>query len=258
MDVPITTSKEVKINRWLPYWAVLQADLHMTLRSWVYRLWLFVSVLATGGYLLFHIALQQQAGMLQKASLTVSDLLLWSVVAGATLVIVLTGGSISSERGTMADSVLSRGISRYQYFLAKWHARVAVVLGTFFFTGMVALLGSHFFLHEDLSLGGSLVALITIMALLATVTTCGVTVSAISNSTLLGIAMLWIGLYGLGYSLTRLPTSYSTPTIVLRNLPFVLQGQYDLHVHGRIVLWSAVSSCLVALVGLGYFSRRDV
>ncbi len=259
MDAPATTApKIVKINRWLPYWAVLQSDLHMTLRSWVYRLWLLVSVLATGGYLLFHIALQKQAGMLQKASLTVSDLLLWSFVAGATLVVVLTGGSISSERGTMADSVLSRGISRYQYFLGKWHARIAVVLGTFFFTGLFALLGSHFFLHEDLNLGGSLVALITIMALLATVTTCGVTVSAISNSTLLGIALLWIGLYGLGYTLTRLPTNYITPAFVLSSLPYVLQGNYDVHVHGRIVMWSVLSSLLVALIGLGYFSRRDV
>src|SRR5262249_36217742 len=152
-------------NRWLPYWAVLQSDLHMTLRSWVYRLWLFISVMATAGYLLYHIALQQRAGMVQPASLTVSDLLLWSFIVGASLVVVLTGGSISSERGTMADSVLSRGISRYQYFLGKWHARLAVVLGTFFFTGIFALSGSYFFLHEDLNLGGSLVALITIISL---------------------------------------------------------------------------------------------
>ena len=70
MDAPATIAttpkKVVKINRWLPYWAVFQSDLHMTLRSWVYRLWLFISVMATGGYLLFHIALQQQAGMLQS------------------------------------------------------------------------------------------------------------------------------------------------------------------------------------------------
>lgn len=258
VSVPVPVKKEVKINRWLPYWAVLQADLHMTLRSWVYRFWLLISVLATGAYLLFHIALQQKAGLIQPASLKVSDLLLWSFLAGVTLVIVLTGGSISSERGTMADSVLSRGISRYQYFLGKWHARVAVVLGTFFVTGLFGLVGSHFFLHEDLNPGGSLVALATIMALLATVTTCGVTVSAISNSTMLGIALLWVGLYGVGFASTWLPGHIWTPTAVLHNLPFVLQGYYDIHVHGRIIAWSAVSSLLVALVGLAYFGRRDV
>ena len=86
MDAP-APPKEMKINRWLPYWAVLQADLQMTLRSWGYRIWLFISILATGAYLLFHIALQQKAGLLQPASLKVSDLLLWSFLAGVTLVI---------------------------------------------------------------------------------------------------------------------------------------------------------------------------
>ena len=35
-----------RFNRVLPYWAVLQADVHQTLRSWVYRTWVLVSVLA--------------------------------------------------------------------------------------------------------------------------------------------------------------------------------------------------------------------
>ena len=43
----------VKINRWLPYWAVFQADVRQTLRSWVYRFWVLLSVLATVGYLLY-------------------------------------------------------------------------------------------------------------------------------------------------------------------------------------------------------------
>ena len=46
---------------------------------------------------------------------------------------------------------------------------------------------------------GSLLALATAAALLATVITCGVTVSSIANNTLLGIAVLWMLLYGAGY-----------------------------------------------------------
>src|SRR5207248_8733832 len=96
-------------------------------------------------------------------------------------------GSISGERGTLPDSVLSRGISRYQYFLGKWHARLVAVVGTFVTMGLLALAGSLFLFNEDLDLGGSLMALSTLVAFLAVVTTCGVTVSAISNSTVLGI-----------------------------------------------------------------------
>ena len=61
------------------------------------------------------------------------------------------------------------------------------------------------------------------------------------QGTMLGIALLWIGLYGVGFALTWLPSHISTPTAVLHNLPFVLQGYYDIHVHGRIIAWSAVA-----------------
>src|SRR5207248_9980672 len=104
-------------------------------------------------YLRCRVGVYGDAGMIQLASTLISDMLRWSVLGSVTLIVVLTAGSISSERGTMADSVLSRGISRYQYFLAKWHARLAVVLGTFLVMGLVALVGSFLFLHDDLSLG---------------------------------------------------------------------------------------------------------
>jgi Ni,Fe-hydrogenase I cytochrome b subunit len=96
------------------------------------------------------------------------------------------------------------------------------------------------------------------MGLLLAVATCGVTVSAIANSTMLGIALLWVALYGVGFALYLLPAGYVSPVRVFKNLPHVLQGFYDLRYHGRLVGWSLLGSVLVASVGLGYFGRRDV
>src|SRR5262249_53999948 len=163
MDAP-AAGKAVKINRWLPYWAVFQNDIHQTLRSWVYRTWVLVSVLAGGGYLLYRVGVDHEAGIVQNASVLISDLLRWTVLGSVTLIIILTVGTIASERGTMADSVLSRGISRYQYFLGKWHARLATVLGTFFIMGVFWLAASHFLLHEDMRLHGAAMALVTVAA----------------------------------------------------------------------------------------------
>src|SRR5580698_6077173 len=174
-----TTNKPVQINRWLPYWAVMQADMHQTVRSWVYRFWVLATLLATVGYLLYRYGVYREAGIVQPASSVVSELLRWTVLGSITLIVALTAGSISSERGTMADSVLSRGISRYQYFLGKLHGRLATVLGTYLILAGISLVSGLFFLHEDLSLGGSVVALVTVAVLLSTVITCGVTVSAV-------------------------------------------------------------------------------
>jgi ABC-2 type transport system permease protein len=257
MDSP-QPIKTARINRWLPYWAVLQADVRSTLRSWVYRTWVLVSMMCAVAYLIYKVGVYREAGIVQHASAMVSDLLRWCVFGSVTLIIVLTAGCISSERGTMADSVLSRGISRYQYFFGKWHARLVTVLGTFLAMGLVALIASFFLFHEDLTLTGGLVALVAVMAVLAAVISCGVTASAIFNNTLVGIAVLWIAIYGTGFVLSVFPDHYLTPYRIINSLPQILHGEYNLRVIGRLIGWSALASCVLALVGLGYFSRRDV
>lgn len=254
----IATKKRVAINRWLPYWAVFQADVRQTAQSWVYRTWVLVSVLAIAGYLLFRYGPYHEAGLVQSAAGFFSDLLRWTVLGSAAVVVVLAGGSISSERGTMADSVLSRGISRYQYFLGKWHARLVTVLGTYVALGLLAMTCGLILFHEDLSLVGGLVALLTVAALLAAVITGGVAVSAIANSTVVGIAVLWLLLYGGGFALSLLPESYLTPDRILQRLPYTLRGYYNLDDLGRLVGWSCAFSAVAALVGMGYFARRDV
>jgi hypothetical protein len=251
-------TKSVKIKRWLPYWAVFQADMRQTLGSWVYRAWVLVSMVTAIGYLLYRKGVDSEAGIVQHASNLMSDLLRWCVFGSVTLIIVLTAGSISAERGTMADSVLSRGISRYQYFLGKWHARLVTVLGTFLTMGLIVLAGSFVLLHGDLSPLGSLLALVTVAALLGIVISSGVTASAIFNSTVLGIAVLWITLYGTGFLLSLLPAGYLSPYQVVSSLPAILRGEYNVYLLGRVVGWSALVSTALALVGLGYFSRRDV
>jgi ABC-2 type transport system permease protein len=251
-------NKPVKINRWLPYWAVMQADIHQTLRSWVYRFWVMATVLTTVGYLLYRYGVYREAGIIQPASSVVSELLRWTVLGSVTLIVALTAGSISSERGTMADSVLSRGISRHQYFLGKWHSRLATVLVTFLSMAVVVLVGSIFLLHEDVSFTGSLVALATVSALLAAVITCGVTVSALCNSTVLGIALLWVILYGGGFALSLLPARYPSPDRALTSLPFILRGYYDLETLGQLVGWCAIFCVVIAVVGLARFARRDI
>jgi hypothetical protein len=254
----VTPSARPQYNRWLPYWAVFQADVHQTMRSWVYRVWVLVSVLAAVGYILYRCGLAHEAGIVQPASKLIADLLRWTTLGSVTLIVVLTAGSISSERGTMADSVLSRGISRHQYFLGKWHSRLVTVLLTFVVLCGAALVASLFLLHEDLDLGGCAMAVLTVCVLLAAVVTCGVTVSAICNSTVLGIAVLWIVLYGGGFALSWLPARYPSPSRALNCLPFILKGYYDPDVLLGLMGWSALVSLAVALVGLAHFARRDI
>lgn len=257
MDAPVA-GKVPKINRFLPYWAVFQADIRQTLQSWVYRTWVLIWLLAAVGFLIYQVGVYKEANIVQLASSTMGNVLRWSVLGSVTLIIMLTASSISSDRGTLADSVLCRGISRYQYFMAKWHARLVTVLVTFAVMGSLILTSSFFLLHDDLSLSGSIVALLTVLVLLAAVITCGVTFSALTNNTLMGITVLWLFIYGIGFTLSLLPPRFPSPDQALNRLTYVLQGKYDLQYLGQLAMWSAILSGLVALVGIGYFSQRDV
>jgi len=257
MDGLASTRRPV-YNRWLPYWAVYQADVQQTLRSWVYRVWVAVALLAIVGFLLYRCGVAHEAGIVQPASAIMSQLLRWTVLGSVTLIVALTAGCISSERGALADSVLSRGISRHQYFLGKWHSRLTSVLVTFFVLSSGALLASTFVLHEDLSLLGCVMALLTVAALLVAVVTCGVTISAICNSTALGVAVLWVLLYGGGFALSLLPSRMTSPDRALAQLPHILQGHYDAPLLGNLIGCALGFSVVVAIAGLAYFARRDV
>jgi ABC-2 type transport system permease protein len=257
MDVPATI-KPVRINRWLPYWAVLQADVHQTLRSWVYRTWVLVSVASAAGFVIYHAGVSREAGIVLNASKLISDLLRWTMLGSVTLVIVLTASCISSERGTMADSVLSRGISRYQYFFGKWHARLFSVLTTFLILGSTTLLSSYLLLADDLSVAGCLAALLTVAALLTAVVSCGVAVSALVNSSVLGISIIWLAIYGSGFVLSLLPTYLPSPGRTVANLGSILRGYYDVQALLRLAGWSLAVSVGMAVVGSIGFARRDV
>jgi ABC-type transport system involved in multi-copper enzyme maturation permease subunit len=251
----------IRFNRWLPYWAVFQADVQLTMKSWIYRVWVFVTVLVAAGYLLYRLGVYREAGIHVAASKYLGDLLEWSVLGSVALIVVLTGGSISSERATLADSILCRGISRYQYFLGKWHARLLTVLTTYFAIVGLALVACLILLPEDrLTLDGSLVGMAVVAGLLAAVITCGVTVSAMVNNTLVGVTVLWMVLYGGGFALSLMPTThyFPSPQVALQRLPHILKGHYALESCGQLIGWSLGASLVVAIVGMISFSRKDV
>jgi hypothetical protein len=260
MDVaPATAVPRAKINRFLPYWAVFQADLRQMLQSWIYRVWVLLSFGTAIGYLLYRFGAKQESGMMQPAPQMVGDLLHWVIFGSVSLIIVLTAGAICAERGTMADSVLSRGISRYQYFLGKLHSRLLLVLGTYFAMCVIALGGGFFLLHgESLTLIGSVVAIVTVAAVLVIVVTSGVSVSAVSNNTVVSIAVVWLTLNGIGFLMTFLPAHYPSPDRALEHLPDVLCGRFHIQRVYEMVLGCLGISFGIGLVGMISFSRRDV
>jgi hypothetical protein len=252
----------LRFNKFLPYWAVLQTDLRLTVRSWVYRLWVLVTLVAAAGFLLYRVGLHREAGIVQSAAAQCGDLFRMMVVGSLALVVVLAVSAVSAERGTVADSILSRGISRHQYFLAKWHARLLVVVITFALLSVIVLAAGYFLFKSDaetdLTIGGGLAAVAAVSAILAVIVSWGVVIGSLTSGTVLGITVFWLMLYGMGFLFSLLPEPWPSPDRELSRLKFVLRGQFNEALLLNLALCSAVLCALAAVVGLIGFSRRDV
>lgn len=243
---------------WLPFLAVFQTDLRSTTRNWVWRTWVFTSLGAAVLYLTHRFAVYREAGWVLTVDKVVANLLHWTALATVTLVVAFTCGAIATERGSLADSVLCRGISRYQYFFAKLHARLLAVLGTYLILAG-GLLGVAAFVFPGLvTLTGCAAAIGSLGAVLAAIVCCGVATSAVCGSTVISVTLLWVTLYGIGFGLTFLPVGYVTPDRLIDAAPRVLRGEFD-----RDALWFTCNCALVvaavaSLAGAVGFSRKDV
>jgi len=107
----------------MPFQAILRHDLRTLRSSWLVRLWLVGTVLLT-----FLVASSNWA-RLQTAPLVALLLVPYLVFPWFLVVMVLGVNPLSGVRlEALADGFLSRPITRQEYLLAIWAARVIIVL----------------------------------------------------------------------------------------------------------------------------------
>ena len=110
----------------MPSLAILQHELRSLRSSWLVRLWL------AGSLLLAFLILAPGWGSLQTAPLLAAELVPFLVVPWCLVVMVLGVTPMSGGRAEeMADGILCRPVTRAEYLLAAWAARVLVVLGVY-------------------------------------------------------------------------------------------------------------------------------
>ncbi len=110
----------------MPFLAILRYDLKTLIGSWMVRLWL------AGTALLTLLILLVNWGSLQSSLLIATLLFPYLVLPWFLVVMILGVEPVAGSRvEVLADGILSRPVTRYEYLLAVWAARVALVLGGF-------------------------------------------------------------------------------------------------------------------------------
>ena len=110
----------------MPALAIFQHEWRGLWASWLVRLWLIASVLWT------LLTLPEKWARVQTAPLISSLMFPYLVFPWFIIVVFLGITPVTGARlEALSDGILSRPIARYEYFLACWAARVAVVLSVF-------------------------------------------------------------------------------------------------------------------------------
>lgn len=121
--------------RLAPTMAILKHDLGTLASSWLVRAWL----IASGLFVLLLIAGQWRT--FPDAPMIALILFPYLVLPWYLVVIMLGIGPVAGNRiESLADGILSRPVTRYEYLLASWAARVIAVLGVFLIVAVPAIL----------------------------------------------------------------------------------------------------------------------
>lgn len=183
-NVPMTTTP----SRFLPFYGVLAADLTTMARSWLVRIWLVISALVAFGIIMESV----KKGRLAQE--VVPELLQTHLVVWSTMVIVLSA-ALPAERGPTADSILSRGVTRYAYLLAKYLSRLLTVLVVSVAVLAPAAFFTHLHLKGDCSIPGTMMGLLLLLLAYALLLCVGFVLGLCFQTQFYAIPVTWAFAY---------------------------------------------------------------
>lgn len=173
----------------MPFLAILQHELRTLWESWLVRLWLIATALLT------LILTVSSWSHFQTAPLIASLLFPYLVFPWFLVVMVLGVSPVSGSRSeALADGILSRPVTRYEYLLAAWSARVLLVLGVYLVVIVPAIsvvtLADRPVPDDTVTLYGVLGALGVVGLVLTFLVSLGFLLGTLLRKTLLAVVLL--------------------------------------------------------------------
>ncbi len=188
--------------RTMPFTAILLHDLRTLWSGWLVRLWLITTALLT----LFLLAANWTK--FQDAPLIASLLFPYLVFPWFFVVVVLGVSTVSGSRAeALADGILSRPVSRVQYILATWLARVLLVLSVYLVviipSIMLVTLAKRPAVPDDtVTVFGVITSLIVVALVLMFLVSLGFLMGTLLRKPLLAVVVLVFVWYPIGFILS--------------------------------------------------------
>ena len=233
-----------------PFWAIVQADLGSLFRSKITYGWLlaavFIQVIRTLG-----------SHGVETVSAVVSSGLGDFVYIWALVIIGLSASSVSSEGGELADSVMSKSVTRMDYVFAKFASRISYTLVTFsLVTALLVGLGLRLEVGDYDTLGLAAAVLLVALALV-TLTALGVGLSVTMPNSVMAIVALLVLWYAMTALFPTVGLGFLSPGSLLGMLPDLVKGAWSWGEGETALAFAAVSVASTALSS-AYFYLKDI
>ncbi len=206
----------------MPAGAILKHELGSLLASWLVRFWFLATVVLTLLILAANWGAAQTAPMLQ-AILFPYLVFPWFLVAMVLGISPVTGSRLDS----LSDGILSRPVTRYEYLLAAWAARVIAVLGVYLVVmapvGLLAVFARRSVPADEVTLYG-LIATLTVVGLIQTfLVTLGFLTGTLLRRPMLAAVVLVLVWLPVNLILSTLSLEQFSPLTMYQAVPSLLR-----------------------------------
>ncbi len=234
--------------------AILRYDASQLARSWLVRIW--VAALVAPAVLLVVVAFTNETEVASEVLAFYMRFVL--VLLSVFAVSFIAVAAVSGESDVIADSILSRSVTRTEYISAKIVARLGATLGVYF--GVMVPV-SYLVIRgatPDTSPGGVAVGLLMVASLLAFLVALGVTLSTLLGNVLLAGLLALIVIIFPGLALQFLGPTWMSTTAVIYELDQTFRGETPIRDEVRVL--SVFMSLTVAAIfsSLWLFRHKDL
>ena len=223
---PMEHPRQEKLgSRMMPYMAILRHDLRTLWQSWLVRLWLGATALLT------FILVGANWIQFRDGTLIASILFPYLVFPWFFVVVVLGVSPVSGSRAeTLADGILSRPVSRCEYLLATWSARVVLILGIYLIVTLpaivVVMLAKRPVPDDTVTIYGIVTALFLVGLVLTFLVSLGFLMGTLLRKPLLAVVVLVFLWYPVGLVLSIFSLEEFSPISLSRAISTQLRQSW--------------------------------
>ena len=233
---------------------LLEEDLVAMLRSLTVWMWLAISGLGGMAVVIFAGTFDQES-----TSFLLGWFLLLYVALGSFMVMIISSSSGGYDSETLGTSIISHGVTPFQYVMALLTSRSLTVLGmSLLIIAPVAFAMMSSGVSNDLDPAGIIIALIYTVLLFMVLVFLSVTFSAVVTNTPGSLGMIYLLWFTAITLLLVFQADGFSSVGVLGRVPALLQGEFQWSLHWPILVALVAPLVVLPPMGIRMFGQRDL